>query len=127
MTPRGIDGPPAGPFKAADEGKGWGGSAAILQSVARIVKAQRQTGGTSIADGIPRYVSFNLHQATETAYRCLLLTLALFSPKSRRIDILRPRAVSLAESLTEAWPRADRIALRASVSGLCRGGRFADL
>ena len=67
---------------------------------------------TSITDGVARHAAFNLHQATETAYHCLLLTLSLYSPKSHRIKNLRSQAEDVDSRLVEAWPRDNRIARR---------------
>ena len=53
-----------------------------------------------------------LHQATERAYHCLLLTLTLYSPKSHRIKVLRSKAEELDKRLIAAWPRDNRIARR---------------
>ncbi|EJJ28078.1 HEPN domain-containing protein [Rhizobium sp. CF142] len=56
--------------------------------------------------------AFMLHQATERAYHCLLLTLTLYSPKSHRIKVLRSKAEDLDRRLVNAWPRDNRIARR---------------
>jgi len=56
--------------------------------------------------------AFMLHQATERAYHCLLLTLTLYSPKSHRIKNLRSKAEDIETRLIEAWPRDNRIARR---------------
>jgi HEPN domain-containing protein len=59
-----------------------------------------------------RHGAFMLHQATEEAYHCLLLTLTLYSPKSHRIKNLRSQAEDLDARLIEAWPRDSRFARR---------------
>jgi uncharacterized protein len=46
----------------------------------------------SIADGVQRDAAFMLHQATERLYHCVLLVLALYSPKSHRLTFLRSQA-----------------------------------
>ncbi len=56
--------------------------------------------------------AFMLHQATERAYHCLLLTLTLYSPKSHRIKVLRSKAEDLDKRLIEVWPRDSRMARR---------------
>lgn len=66
----------------------------------------------AIADGMPNHAAFALHQATERAYHCLLLTLTLYSPKSHRIKVLRSKAEDLDKLLIKAWPRDNRIARR---------------
>lgn len=60
----------------------------------------------------PRDSAFMLHQATERAYHCLLLTLTLYSPKSHRVKVLRSRAEELDKRLIAVWPRDNRIARR---------------
>lgn len=67
----------------------------------------------SIADDVPCDAAFMLHQAAERAYRCLLLVLTLYSPKSHRLTILRSLAENLDPRLIVAWPRDTRFARRA--------------
>jgi uncharacterized protein len=55
-----------------------------------------------------RKQAFELHQAVEQLYHCVLLVLTLYSPKSHKLGFLRGQAEDLAPSLIEAWPRADR-------------------
>ena len=56
-----------------------------------------------------RHAAFNLHQATETAYACLLLVRTLYFPRSHNIKFLRSLAEDSEPRLIEAWPRATRI------------------
>jgi len=56
--------------------------------------------------------AFMLHQATERAYHCALLTLTLYSPKSHRLKVLRSQAEGLDIRLVEAWPRDSRFSRR---------------
>ncbi|WP_431324292.1 HEPN domain-containing protein [Rhizobium sp. YTU87027] len=56
--------------------------------------------------------AFMLHQATERAYHCTLLTLTLYSPKSHRIKVLRSQAEGVDNRLIEAWPRDNRFSRR---------------
>ena len=56
--------------------------------------------------------AFELHQATERLYHCVLLVLTLYSPKSHKLDVLRSLAEDLAPSLRAAWPRDDRASRR---------------
>jgi predicted nucleotidyltransferase/HEPN domain-containing protein len=71
------------------------------------------TGAQLMLDSdIWRDGAFMLHQATERAYHCLLLTLTLYSPKSHRIKNLRSKAEDIDTRLVEAWPRDNRIARR---------------
>jgi hypothetical protein len=53
-----------------------------------------------------------LHQATERAYHCALLTLTLYSPKSHRIKVLRSQAEGVDNRLIAAWPRDSRFSRR---------------
>jgi predicted nucleotidyltransferase/HEPN domain-containing protein len=63
----------------------------------------------SLKQGFLRDSAFMLHQATERAYHCLLLTLTLYSPKLHRIKILRSKAEDIDTRLIAAWPRDTRI------------------
>ncbi len=67
----------------------------------------------AIADGKADHAAFNLHQAVEGAYRCLLLVLTLYTPKSHRLTVLRSLAENLDPRLIDAWPRDARFARRA--------------
>ncbi|WP_431324869.1 HEPN domain-containing protein [Rhizobium sp. YTU87027] len=65
-----------------------------------------------LSNGIWRHGVFMLHQATESAYHCALLTLTLYSPKSHRIKVLRSQAEGVDNRLVEAWPRDNRFSRR---------------
>lgn len=56
--------------------------------------------------------AFQMHQAAERFYHCALLVLALYSPKSHRLNFLRSQCEQIAPSLIEAWPRDDRFSRR---------------
>lgn len=56
-----------------------------------------------------RNSAFNLHQATETAYSCVLLVRTLYFPRSHNIKFLRSLAEDNEPRLIEAWPRETRI------------------
>ncbi|BEV13091.1 HEPN domain-containing protein (plasmid) [Asticcacaulis sp. DW145] len=47
--------------------------------------------------------AFNLHQAAEAFYHCVLLTLSLYSPKSHRITMLSSQAEALDDRLRGIW------------------------
>ncbi|PKA44553.1 HEPN domain-containing protein (plasmid) [Rhizobium sullae] len=49
--------------------------------------------------------AFLLHQAVETAYSCLLLTLTNYSPPSHNLKFLRGLAEDQDRRLIDAWPR----------------------
>ncbi|WP_035423374.1 HEPN domain-containing protein [Asticcacaulis benevestitus] len=53
--------------------------------------------------------AFNLHQATEAFYHCLLLTFTLYSPKSHRLSVLRSQAENLDDSLKGIWPSDSKL------------------
>jgi predicted nucleotidyltransferase/HEPN domain-containing protein len=57
--------------------------------------------------------AFQLHQATERFYHCVLLVLTLYSPKSHKLNFLRSQAEQLAPALIAAWPRDTRPSRRA--------------
>ncbi|WP_105386491.1 HEPN domain-containing protein [Neorhizobium alkalisoli] len=56
--------------------------------------------------------AFQLHQAAERLYHCVLLVLALYSPKSHRLTFLRSQAERIAPQLIDVWPRDSRFAKR---------------
>lgn len=66
-----------------------------------------------VTDKSPNQAAFLLHQAVESAYHCVLLTLTLYTPKLHNIKTLRSWAESLDPRLIEAWPRKTRQERRA--------------
>ncbi|CAL4868248.1 hypothetical protein MMA231_02523 [Asticcacaulis sp. MM231] len=54
--------------------------------------------------GNAKLTAFNLHQAAERLYHCVLLVLTLYSPKSHRITMLRSQAEALDDRLKAIWP-----------------------
>jgi predicted nucleotidyltransferase/HEPN domain-containing protein len=56
--------------------------------------------------------AFQLHQAAERYYHCVLLVLTLYSPKSHKLNFLRSQAESQALELIEVWPRDTRFGKR---------------
>lgn len=65
-----------------------------------------------IEQGYLNDAAFDLHQATERFYHCLLLTLTLYSPKSHKLNFLRSQAEPLVHELIAVWPRDTRFAQR---------------
>ncbi len=55
--------------------------------------------------GWQKRAAFLLHQAVETAYSCILLTLTNYSPASHNIKFLRGLAEGLDRRLVDVWPR----------------------
>ncbi|MCF8476331.1 MAG: nucleotidyltransferase and HEPN domain-containing protein [Pseudolabrys sp.] len=66
----------------------------------------------AIGDGFQNEAAFLLHQAAERFYHCVLLVLALYSPKSHKLTFLRSHAERLAPQLIIVWPRDTRFAKR---------------
>ncbi|MDI7774042.1 nucleotidyltransferase and HEPN domain-containing protein [Asticcacaulis sp. EMRT-3] len=56
-----------------------------------------------------KLAAFNLHQAAERLYHCLLLVLTLYSPKSHRITLLRSQAEALDDRLKAVWPNDTKL------------------
>lgn len=66
----------------------------------------------AISNQRSKVAAFELHQATERLYHCVLLVLTLYSPKSHKLNFLRSRAEDLSADLIPAWPRDDRFSRR---------------
>lgn len=56
-----------------------------------------------------KHAAFNLHQAAETAYACVLLVKTLYFPRSHNIKFLRSLAEDKDARLIAAWPRATKV------------------
>lgn len=65
-----------------------------------------------VSKDAPKEAAFQLHQATERYYHCVLLVLTLYSPKSHKLNFLRSQAERLAPELIAAWPRGGRFEQR---------------
>jgi uncharacterized protein len=48
--------------------------------------------------------AFQLHQATERSYHCLILVRTLYSPRTHSLNRLRKLAEELEPRLVEVWP-----------------------
>jgi uncharacterized protein len=70
------------------------------------------TAKYAIEQGWRNKAAFDLHQATERLYHCVLLVLTLYSPKSHKLNFLRSQAERLAPELIEAWPRDSKMQQR---------------
>ena len=66
----------------------------------------------SVDLGNLKLAAFNLHQATERLYHCILLVLTLYSPKSHRLSVLRSQAEALDSRLQPIWPDHTKFARR---------------
>ncbi|MEJ7934468.1 HEPN domain-containing protein [Sphingobium sp. AN558] len=62
----------------------------------------------SMQQGWLKKAAFDLHQATERLYHCLLLTLTFYTPHRHNIAFLRSIADKLDMRLVNVWPRDDR-------------------
>ncbi|BCM88090.1 nucleotidyltransferase (plasmid) [Methylobacterium indicum] len=62
--------------------------------------------------GYEKEAAFDLHQATERLYHCVLLVLTLYSPKLHRLTKLRSQAESIDARLIPVWPRDTKFARR---------------
>lgn len=62
--------------------------------------------------GYLKDAAFDLHQASERLYHCILLVFTLYSTKSHKLNFLRSRAESLSPALIDAWPRRSRFEQR---------------
>lgn len=59
-----------------------------------------------------KVAAFELHQATERFYHCILLTQTLYTTKSHNLNFLRAQAERIAPELIPAWPRGARFEKR---------------
>lgn len=71
-----------------------------------------ETGISHTSRGWNNEAAFELHQAAERLYHCVLLTLTLYSPKSHKLNFLRGQAESHDARLIDAWPRDTKFAQR---------------
>jgi predicted nucleotidyltransferase/HEPN domain-containing protein len=62
----------------------------------------------AIADGAPKVAAFDLHQAVERLYHCVLLVGTFYTPHVHNIAFLRSQADKLDARLVHVWPRATR-------------------
>ena len=56
--------------------------------------------------------AFNLHQASEHLYHCVLLVVTLYSGKAHNLAFLRKKAEAIDPRLAEAWPRETKFERR---------------
>ncbi|WP_312572310.1 HEPN domain-containing protein [Brevundimonas sp.] len=80
-----------------------------LKAVERFLKLANIASAESADDPDWRKnAAFNLHQAVEAAYACVLLVHTFYFPRSHNIKFLRSLAEDVNTSLVEAWPRESR-------------------
>ena len=75
----------------------------------KLIDSSLKIAAFCVEQGELRDAAFNLHQAVERAYVCLLLVHTLYFPRSHNIKFLRSLAEDVDQSLIDAWPRYDRV------------------
>jgi uncharacterized protein len=81
-----------------------------LPAVDRALATARDQISKGLDDkGWRKDAAFNLHQATERAYACYLLTATFYFPRSHNIKFLRSLTEDKEPRLIEAWPRATKL------------------
>lgn len=80
----------------------WMASAASFSKVAAFC----------VANDEPKLAAFNLHQASEHLYHCILLVVTLYSGKAHNIAFLRNKAEGIDARLADAWPRETKFERR---------------
>lgn len=68
----------------------------------------RTLAGYSLKDGQKNYAAFNLHQATERLYHCVLLVCTFYTPHVHNLAFLRTQAERIDMRLVDAWARERR-------------------
>lgn len=74
----------------------------------RIENARQNVALSGEGQHVRKWAAFLLHQATETAYACFLLTHTFYFPRSHNIKFLRSLAEDTDKRLIAAWPREQR-------------------
>lgn len=65
-----------------------------------------------VATDEPKLAAFNLHQASEHLYHCILLVVTLYSGKAHNLAFLRKKTEAIDPRLSEAWPRETKFERR---------------
>jgi uncharacterized protein len=63
----------------------------------------------AVARGKLKKAAFDLHQATERLYHCVLLVCAFYTPHVHNLGFLRTQAERIDPRLVDAWPRDQRV------------------
>ena len=71
----------------------------------RIEDAKRHVAISGEGQHVRKWAAFLLHQATETAYACFLLTHTFYFPRSHNVKFLRSLAEDTDKGLTAAGDR----------------------
>ncbi|VDC50557.1 HEPN domain-containing protein [Brevundimonas mediterranea] len=80
----------------------WMGSALDFAEVAAFCVGQQKQN----------LAAFNLHQASEHLYHCVLLVTTLYSGKAHNLAFLRKKAEAIDPRLADAWPRETKFERR---------------
>lgn len=75
-----------------------------LPSAQRFEKASKFL----LSEGGPREAAFNLHQAAERYYHCVLLVCTFYTPHVHNLGFLRTQAERIDARLIDVWPRETR-------------------
>jgi len=65
-----------------------------------------------VANDEPKLAAFNLHQASEHLYHCVLLVVSLYSGKAHNLAFLRKKSEAIEARLADAWPRETKFERR---------------
>jgi uncharacterized protein len=68
----------------------------------------KKASGFLITECRYREAAFNLHQATERLYHCVLLVCTFYTPHVHKLGFLRTQAGRLDMRLVDVWPRESR-------------------
>jgi uncharacterized protein len=72
----------------------------------------REVATFCVNQGKSNLAAFNLHQASEHIYHCILLVVTLYSGKAHNLAFLRKKAEAIDPRLAEAWPRETKFERR---------------
>lgn len=64
--------------------------------------------GHAVKDGDLKKAAFDLHQATEQLYHCVLLVCTFYTPHVHNLAFLRTQAERIDMRIVDAWPRETR-------------------
>jgi len=67
-----------------------------------------ETARFTMEKGWTKKAAFNLHQATESLYHCVLLVCTFYTPHVHNLGFLRTQAERIDARLTHVWPRETR-------------------
>jgi predicted nucleotidyltransferase/HEPN domain-containing protein len=62
----------------------------------------------AVTDGFPKNAAFQLHQATEQLYHCVLLVCTFYTPHVHNLAFLRTQAERIDRRLVHVWPQDHR-------------------